>query len=451
MKRAKKFTALLLALVMVLALCACGAKTNEPAASGSSAAASQSSGGSTASPSASAGEIVINFPSIWVGTDSKAAYMAQLVENFNAENAGSIKVVVEEQTDYQAYRDKIRTTITTTAAPDLCILDTTFDIKAYAESGKFMDLTPYLQQGWGDTFADGTFDAWSVDGHTYILPFESAVFTPIYNKTILSEAGWDHFPTTYDEFFAMAKDVKAKGYNVMGQMAGDNAWSSMLWYSLIVEAIGGKDVYANGLKDPAFVEAAKVLKEMYNYTFDGAVSATAGDVNGHFIGRDTAVYLNGPWWIANFYKEDNAVNGKLLADECEVAANPSYNGGKGAGGLVTTVQGFLAAAKQDDPAKEAAVVKFLQYVTDPTHVSELALSSGAMFFVKYNPSPDTSVISQKVTEVANNASFTILHVNGAFPTAFSTEFPAAVSALVLGQVDEQGFVDMLQTAIDNAA
>ena len=237
----------------------------------------------------------------------------------------------------------------------------------------------------------------------------------------------------------------------MGQMAGDNAWSSMLWYSLIVEAIGGKDVYADGLKDPAFVEAAKVLKEMYDYTFDGAVSATAGDVNGHFIGRDTAIYLNGPWWIANLYKEDNAVDGVLLADDCEVAVNPSYEGGKGDGGLVTTVQGFLAAAKQDDPAKEAAVVKFLQYLTDPEHVSELALSSGAMFFVKYTPSPDTNVISQKVTEVANNAEFTILHVNGAFPTAFSTEFPAAVSALVLGEVDEQGFVDMLQTAIDNAA
>jgi len=67
------------------------------------------------------------------------------------------------------------------------------------------------------------------------------------------------------------------------------------------------------------------------------------------------------------------------------------------------------------------------------------------------PSPDTTVISQKLTEVANNADFTVLHVNGAFPTAFSTEFPAAVSALVLGQVDAQGFVDQLQTAIDNAA
>ena len=39
-------------------------------------------------------EIIINFPSVWVGTDSKAPYMAQLIENFNAETAGSIKVVV---------------------------------------------------------------------------------------------------------------------------------------------------------------------------------------------------------------------------------------------------------------------------------------------------------------------------------------------------------------------
>ena len=376
-------------------------------------------------------EIIINFPSIWVGTDSKAAYMSKMIEDFNAENAGKIKVVVEEQTDYQAYRDKIRTTITTGNAPDLCVLDTTFDIKAYAESGKFMDLTPYLNEGWGENFTDGAFDAWSVDGKVSILPFEAAVFPLVYNVEILKAAGWDHFPATYDEFFQMCKDVKAAGFNAMGQMAGDNAWSSMLWYSLIVEAIGGKDVYADGLDNPAFVEAAKVLKEMYNYTFDGAVSATASDVNGHFIARDTAVYLNGPWWIANLYKDDNAVDGVKLADVCDVATNPVYEGGKGDGkGLVTTVQGFLAAAKQDDPAKEAAVVKFLQYISDPERVSEWALSSGAMFFIKYTPSPETSLISQKFTEISNNASYTILHVNGACPTAFSTAFPAAVSALV---------------------
>lgn len=396
-------------------------------------------------------EIIINFPSVWVGTDSKAPYMSQLIEQFNAENAGSIKVVVEEQTDYQAARDKLRTTITTGTAPDVMIMDTTYDIKGYSEAGKFMDLTPYLDEGWGNDFVDGTFDAWTVDGKVYALPFESAIFTPIYNTKIFADIGWDHFPATYDEFFQFCEDAKAKGYNAMGQMAGENAWSSMLWYSLIVEAIGGKDVYANGLEDPAFVQAAEILKEMYNYTFDGAISAGAGDVNGHWLARDTAIYLNGPWWVANLYKEDNAVDGVLLADDCEVALNPTFEGGKGEGGLVTTVQAFLAAAKQDDPAKEAAVVKFIKYITDPQHVSELALSSGAMFFVKYEPSPDTNAISQKLTEVANNANFTILHVNGALPTAVSTEFPAAVSALVLGEVDAQGFVDQLQLAIDMAS
>ena len=389
-------------------------------------------------------EIVINFPSIWVGTDSKAAYMSKLIDDFNAENAGSIKVVVEEQTDYQAYRDKIRTTITTGSAPDLCILDTTFDIKAYAESGKFMDLTPYLEDGWGENFTDGAFDAWSVDGKVSILPFESAIFPIVYNTEILKEAGWDTFPATKEEFVQMLADVKAAGYNAVGQMAGDNAWTSMLWYSLLAEALGGKDMYADGLDNPIFAEAADALKEMYDYTFEGAVSATASDVNGHWIARDTALYLNGPWWIGNLYKEDNAVDGVLLADVCDVAVLPETEG------IVTTVQGFLAAAKQDDPAKEAAVVKFLQYLTDPEHVSELALSSGAMFFVKYTPSPETSVIAQKFTEIANNAEFTVLHVNGAFPTAFSTEFPTAVQNLVLGEVDGQGFVDELQLAIDMA-
>ena len=420
----KKLLSLLLALVMVFALTAPAAFADD--------------------------EIVINFPSIWVGTDSKAAYMSQLIENFNAEHAGSIRVVVEEQTDYQAYRDKIRTTVTTGNTPDLCILDTTFDIAAYAASGKFMDLTPYLEDGWGDTFVDGAFDAWTVDGKVSILPFESAVFTPIYNTEIFEAAGWDHFPATYEEFFQLAEDVKAAGYNVMGQMAGENGWSSMLWYSLIVEAIGGQDVYAEGLDNPAFVQAAEILKKMYDYTFDGAVSAGAADVNGHFIGRDPAIYLNGPWWIANFYKPDNAVDGVLLADICKVATNPTIEGGLGEGGLVTTVQGFLAAGKQDDPAREAAVVEFLKYITDPTHVSELALSSGAMFFVKYTPSEETNAISQAVTAVANNASFTILHVNGAFPTAFSTEFPSALAALINGDVDAQGFVDQLQEAIDMA-
>ena len=187
------------------------------------------------------------------------------------------------------------------------------------------------------------------------------------------------------------------------------------------------------------------------YTFEGAVSAGAADVNGHFIKRDTAVYLNGPWWIANLYKEDNAVDGVLLADECEVATNPVFEGGEGdAAAVVTCVQAFFAAAKQDDPAKEAAVVKFLKYITDPVKVKELSLDSGSMFFLKNTLPEEPSEIAKKVYDIYNNRSYAVIHVQGAFPPAFIAEFPSALAALINGDVDAQGFVDQLQEAIDMA-
>lgn len=425
----KKFLAMLLALSMVFALCACSGSANSE---------------KTPAESTSKEEIVLTFPCIWVGTDSKAAYLAEMIEAFNTEYAGQIKIVVEEQSDYQAHRDKQRTLFTTGNVPDLNCIEYTIDVANYIEAGLFEDLTPYLEGEWGETFTEGSLDLFNVNGVIGVLPLESAVFPICYNKEILAECGYEEFPTTYSDMMAMFADIKSQGYNAVGQMAGENAWTSMLWYSELVLAIGGKEAFENGLSDPAFVEAAEALKEMYSYTFDGAISAAASDVNGHFIARDTAVYLNGPWWIANFYKEEN--NG--LNEVVGVSANPTWEGGKGEGAALTICQGAIAIGKQDDPARTEAAVTFLKYITDPTRIAEWAASSGAMFYVKHESLDSVTPIAKEFNDILNNATYTQMHVNSCFPAAFSTEFPAAVSALVLEQVDAQGFVDMLQAALD---
>ena len=433
-------TAKLIAMLLVVAMCL------SLAACGSSASSGEEKNDAPAATEGEHEEIIINYPSIWVGTDSKAAYLAEMIAAFNEENAGSIKVVVEEQPDYQAARDKLRTLITTGNVPDVCNIDIYADVAEYAQSGLFMDMTPYLEEGWKDDWVDGALDAVTYDGKVSILPIETAVFPVCYNTEILAECGYETFPDNFDDMLAMFRDIKSKGYNAMGQMAGENAWTSMLWYSLIVEAIGGKDVYADGLSNPAFVQAAEILKEMYNYSFDGAISAGAADVNGHFINRDTAVYVNGPWWIANFYKEENGGLNEVIG----VTTLPKFEGGKGEGSVVTAVQGCLGFAKQDDPAKEAAVVKFAQYITDPERIAKWSASSGAMFFIKHEASADVTPIAQEFNDILNNATFTLNYFNNQFPSAAASEFPAAVSALVLGQVDAQGFVDQLQAAIDAA-
>ena len=92
----KKALALLLALCMIFALCACGQQAAPAPAAEKPAEAPAAEAPAAEAPAAPAEEIVINFPSVWVGTDSKAPYMEKLIAQVNEENAGSIKVVVEE-------------------------------------------------------------------------------------------------------------------------------------------------------------------------------------------------------------------------------------------------------------------------------------------------------------------------------------------------------------------
>ena len=64
-------------------------------------------------------EITINWPSIWVGKDSKTTVIRELVNEFNATNAGAIKVVIEEQTDYDIYAQKLTAQLSTGQLPDV--------------------------------------------------------------------------------------------------------------------------------------------------------------------------------------------------------------------------------------------------------------------------------------------------------------------------------------------
>ena len=64
-------------------------------------------------------EITINWPSIWVGKDSKATVIRELVDEFNTANSGAINVVIEEQTDYDIYAQKLTAQIATGKMPDI--------------------------------------------------------------------------------------------------------------------------------------------------------------------------------------------------------------------------------------------------------------------------------------------------------------------------------------------
>lgn len=433
----KRKVAVLMAtcLAAVGILSGCG-KSNEAA---NATSASQEAGNTDAS---AGGEITLKFPCIWVGSDSKAEVFGKMVSDFNEANKGEIKVVLEEQTDYDAYRDKIRTQLSTGSAPDIFTVESYSDLELFVQSGKLMDMSEFLaDSNMADRFVEGILEKSKVDGINYGFAYENAYIPMMYNMELLNSVGVTEVPTSYDEFFELCGKLKEASIFPTTQMTNDNAWTSMLWYSYAVASCGGPDVYEKGLEDPAFVKAAELIKEMFEYTSPDAVGADATVVNGHFFNERAAIYTNGTWILGRIQSE----GAEGLYDNIQIGSSLSADGSNG-GGYLNVVQAYVCASAQEDPAREAAIHKFFEFITQEDKIVDLSNSSGSTFAIVTEVDKIENKLQAEIITAGAKADYTIGHFQGSVPTAVANAFPAALEALVIGDVDAAGFVDMLKAA-----
>jgi raffinose/stachyose/melibiose transport system substrate-binding protein len=398
------------------------------------------SGGVFAGGAKEEGEVTINFPSFWVGQDSKAGPVAELIAKFNTDNAGKIKVVVEENPSPDPYRTKINASLAAGAVPDVFIFNpdpTTFQ---YYEADMLMDFTEDLKGAWAKDFQEGYIQASTKKGKTKTVPYEIGIAPIWYNDDLLKKAGVSGFPKTYDEFWAACDKLKAAGIVPTAQMTGGvNAWTSMLWYSHILASIGGADVWSRPLTHPQYVQAAEILQKMYadgNTTKD-AVGGDAGVAGGHYLAGRTAMFINGPWYIGRVKKDAPAVHAAT-----NLAPAPSVPGGT-YGGLIGFQLSNLAAANTKSPAKRAAVVKFLQWMTKPDNVKMISEKSGSMFALKYELGDTVDPLLKKFVAASNNAKFIVPHFQSRYSVEVTQELGQAIGAMVLGKATPQEFVQML--------
>ena len=253
----------------------------------------------------------------------------------------------------------MNTQLASGSAPDLFIFSPNPTTFQYYESDVLMDFTEELSGPWSENFVAGYIEASTRDGRTKTVPYEIGL-TPIwYNSAHLAQVGYDEFPKTMDEFWELAEALKAADVVPTSQMTGGgNAWTSMLWFSHIVGSLGGPDVWSRPLSDPVFEEAAAVLMRLYqdgNTTRD-AVGGDAGVSGGHYMAGNTAVFLNGPWYIGRIRNDAPDTYAAT-----KVAAAPQV--GDYHGHQIGFMLSNLAAANTDDPRRRAAVVKWMQFMT----------------------------------------------------------------------------------------
>jgi len=300
-----------------------------------------------------------------------------------------------------------------------------------------------MNEGWKDRFVGNILNTATYNDKILAIPYEFAITPVLYNEKLLKDVGYDTFPETYDEFFVMCDKLKANGIIPLSLMTSDNAWTAMLWYSQLLHAIGGPDIYEKGFDDPAYVEAARVLKKMFEYTTSDAVGANAAVAAGHFLSGRTVMLINGPWFIGRIKSEGS---GEFYND-IAVANAPVYKGGKGEkSGEVGFVQALICAGSQKDKDKEAAVVKFLKYLTVPENVKGLSIDSGALFVIKteMGEGDEMERLQKQMVELSNNAPYVVPHFNMSVNQEVATEFPQVLSSMILGEKSPEQFIETLK-------
>lgn len=392
-------------------------------------------------------EVVLKWPTIWVGEDSKAPMVAALVDEFNTKYAGKYKVEIEANPDYDAYRNKLNSQIAAGVVPDLFVFNPDPTSFAFYEGDLLLDFSDDLAGSWGDNFVAGAVKGATRNGAVKSIPYEVG-YTPVwYNMDIFKAAGLSDIPKTYDEFFDACEKIKAAGFIPTSQMTGGtNAWTSMLWFSHIAASIGGPTVWEKDISDPVFVKAAEILKMMYSdgNTSRDAVGGDAGVSGGHFLAGRSAMFINGPWYIGRVRNDAPDVFNAV-----KIGPAPAAAGGK-AGAQIGFPQSNLAAGNTDDPAKREAVVAFMKWMTEPENVKKISMDAGSMFAVKFGVGAGEEVdfVQGQFMNAVNDSSFVNTHFQANFATDVVAEFGQALAKMALGDATPAEFIQQIADKID---
>jgi raffinose/stachyose/melibiose transport system substrate-binding protein len=353
-KSRKKFGFLLLA-VLLLVMSACSKTTTQ---------------GETSSD----GEIIIKFPHYYVGTDPHAKWFNEVVETFNKDHKGKIKVVTEEIAGEQNYVDKMKLLLQSGDMPDigmspLGLLDLAYD------AGKVADLTPYIE---ADPEFKAQFDPQSLevntfDGKVYGFPSFRGMMGYFYNKELYEKAGIKETAKTWPEFFDQLEDLKKAGITPLSMDTAETGWLTSLWFNAMIgsnspEGLEFMNTYfPKDFNKPYIVDSLdKIQMMLKNYTTTDAVGAKYDTAAMHFLNGETAMIANGPWMIADFSNPNKAKKG--LDQKIGVALFPGntlFN---------SPEKGYFVLSK--DKEHTDASVEFLKELVSPERQKELLMLKG---------------------------------------------------------------------------
>ncbi|MCD8488576.1 MAG: sugar ABC transporter substrate-binding protein [Desertifilum sp.] len=132
-------------------------------------------------------------------------YFNQLIADFETENPG-VKVRWVD-VPWSAMESKILTAVAAKTAPDVVNLNPDF-ASTLASRNAWLELDPYINQSDRDLYLPKIWQANTLNGKTFGIPWYLTTRVTIYNTQLLEQAGITQPPTTYAELAQVAQQVR---------------------------------------------------------------------------------------------------------------------------------------------------------------------------------------------------------------------------------------------------
>ena len=370
----KKLIALLLALVLVIGLVACGSKADE--------------------------KVTLNVIAAEYGTQTKA-WWTGFETDFEAAN-GNIDLVVDVVSWNDIYT-VVNTRISNNDAPDILNIDVFAD---YQADGLLLPAQDYVSEETYAKFYQSFLDQSVVDGTVWAVPDLASARAMYYNADILAEVGVD-VPTTWDELISVSEAIlehyNGEVYPWGVDMTTDEGQACFAYY---IWNNGGDFTDAEGnwtLNSAENVEAIEFIVGMVNDGLTNSDPATETRYdNQDMFGAGKVAMMIGPNSIPTYLAEGG------YDINWAVASIPTNTGTSVSQGVMDR---FMCFDNDYSDAELAAVTTFFDFFYEDERYSEWVIMEGFL------PATTAGGEIMAAADPANAAWIEIVGSSKFYPTA----------------------------------
>jgi multiple sugar transport system substrate-binding protein len=292
----------------------------------------------------------------------KPADIDQIARDFEAKNP-DIKVVME-YVGYDYVHDKIVTGMAAKPpAYDAAMIDVIWPDE-FIKAGYLLDVTSRVTPEMKSGIFPAAWNGVTRNGKVYGMPWLMDVKYFMYNKDILTQAGFTDPPATWEELVTQAQAIKDKG---LAEFPITWSWNQkegvVCDFTVLLFGNGGAFLDANG--KPAFNNAkgVEVLTWMKQTIDDGltnpsAISSDEMAVEADFLAGKSAFAVN---WLFQ-YADSNDATKSQVAGKIAFAPLPVYAAGAAAGIKGSSVDGSSSFAIMATTPYPDQTWKFLTYL-----------------------------------------------------------------------------------------